>query len=85
MKHILDIPNGMAVVAENTWQSMKGIESLEIQFEDRRNFDLNNETIKSKLDEALNDQGKAEISSKNKLEVEYNLPYLNYAAMEPKN
>ena len=37
------------------------------------------------MDEALNDQGKAEISSKNKLEVEYNLPYLHHAAMEPMN
>ena len=85
VKHILDIPNGMAVVAENTWQAMKGIESLEIQFEERKNFDLNNKTIKSKLDEALNDQGKVEISSKSKLEVEYNLPYLHHAAMEPMN
>ena len=73
VKFVVDIPNGVAVVAENTWQAMKGIESLEIQFEDRKNFDLNNETIKSKLDEALKNIYDTEIRLKENVDIKKNI------------
>jgi len=82
---VVPIPNGIAVVADTTWHAQKGLEVMEVEFEGGDTLGLNSSIVNEKLMAALDDMGKVDIKAEKVLEVEYEMPYLHHAAMEPMN
>ena len=82
---MVPIPNGIAVVADTTWHAQKGLEAMEVEFEGGDTLGLNSSIVNEKLLAALDDMGKVDVQSAKVLDVEYEMPYLHHAAMEPMN
>ena len=82
---VVPIPNGVAVVADSTWHAKQGLEALTPQFEGGGSAGLDSAKVTTRLRTALDEMGKAVISSAKVLDVEYEMPYLHHATMEPMN
>jgi len=82
---VLPIPNGVAVVADTTWHAQKGIEAMDVEFVGGDTLGLNSAIVREKLMAALDDMGKVDVQAEKVLEVEYEVPYLHHATMEPMN
>ena len=82
---VVPIPNGVAVVADTTWHAQKGIEAMDVRFVGGDTLGLNSSIVNEKLMAALDDMGKVDVDAEKVLEVEYEVPYLHHAAMEPMN
>ena len=82
---VVPIPNGVAVVADSTWHAKQGLEALKPQFEGGESVGLDSTKVTARLRAALDEMGKAEVTAEKVLDVEYEMPYLHHAAMEPMN
>ena len=82
---VVPIPNGVAVVADSTWHAKQGLEALNPQFEGGKSVGLDSAGVTAKLRAALDGMGKAEVAGEKVLDVEYEMPYLHHATMEPMN
>ena len=82
---VVPIPNGVAVVADTTWHAQKGLEAMDVKFVGGDTLGLNSSIVNEKLLAALDDMGKVDVQSEKVLDVEYEMPYLHHAAMEPMN
>lgn len=89
------LAEGVAVVADNTWAAMKGLEALNVVWDEGPHRDFNSEAFSAKLREALNETGyvtrkegsfsTALASSQTKLEAVYEYPFQAHAPLEPMN
>jgi len=95
VKDVIQIPSGVAVLADNTWSAMQGRRALSIQWEEGANANLNSDTIRARM-AALADQpgavGKTVgdapgtiAAAAKKLDAVYEAPFLAHACMEPMN
>ncbi len=82
---VVPIPDGVAVVADTTWHAQKGLEAMDVRFVGGDTLGLNSSIVNEKLMAALDDMGKVDVQAEKVLEVEYEMPYLHHAAMEPMN
>ena len=82
---VVPVPNGIAVVANSTWRAMKCLEVLNPKFEGGNTKGLTSKKIKEVLTSKLDDLGKVEVVADKVLDVEYEVPYLHHATMEPMN
>ena len=82
---VVPVPNGIAVVANSTWRAMKCLEVLNPKFEGGNTKGLTSKKIKEVLTSKLDDLGKVEVVADRVLDVEYEVPYLHHATMEPMN
>ena len=82
---VVPIPNGVAVVADSTWHAKQGLEALNPQFKGGKSVGLDSAGVTAKLRAALDGMGKAEVAGEKVLDVEYEMPYLHHATMEPMN
>ena len=82
---VVPIPNGVAVVADSTWHAKQGLEALKPQFEGGESVGLDSTKVTARLRAALDEMGKVEVTAEKVLDVEYEMPYLHHAAMEPLN
>ena len=82
---VVPIPNGVAVVADSTWHAKQGLEALKPHFEGGESVGLDSIKVTTRLRAALDEMGKAEVTAEKVLDVEYEMPYLHHAAMEPLN
>ena len=82
---VVPILNGVAVVADSTWHAKQGLEALKTQFEGGDSTGLDSAKVNAKLRAALDGMGKAEVTAEKVLDVEYEMPYLYHATMEPMN
>ncbi|MDP7316652.1 MAG: molybdopterin-dependent oxidoreductase, partial [SAR324 cluster bacterium] len=82
---VVPIPNGVAVVADSTWHAKQGLEALKPHFEGGESVGLDSTKVTARLRAALDEMGKAEVTAEKVLDVEYEMPYLHHAAMEPLN
>ena len=82
---VVPIPNGVAVVADSTWHAKQGLEALKPQFDGGESVGLDSTKVTARLRAALDEMGKAEVTAEKVLDVEYEMPYLHHAAMEPMN
>jgi len=98
IKGVLDvfqISSGVAVIADSTWNAIKGQEDLEVDWNPGPNTDLSNESIRNlfleKLDsdgteiEKIGEPDNSSSGEEKTLESVYELPFLAHAAMEPVN
>ncbi len=90
VREVIELDNGVAVVAENTWAAMQGRQALEITWDEGANATVNSDTIRENVLSQLpagviigsND---AQTQTGSKLKVLYEIPYLAHATMEPMN
>lgn len=95
VKQVVQISNGVAVVADNTWAAMEGRKALEIKW-DEGSFATQNSASISKMFAQLaqtpgavarkeGDAAQGLAGAAKKLEAVYEAPYLAHAPMEPVN
>jgi isoquinoline 1-oxidoreductase beta subunit len=92
---VVQISNGVAVVADNTWSAMEGRRALQVQFDEGKNANLSSASIRElfvnlaeKPGAVARNNGDADAalaSAAKKLEAIYEVPYLSHAPMEPMN
>ena len=90
VKQVLQIPSGVAVLAEGYWSAKKGRDALEITWEDGPK--LSSEAILKDFDDAAGrpavvarKDGDVTAAAATRLEATYEVPYLAHACMEPMN
>lgn len=91
---VVEIPQGVAVIADSTWNSFMGKQSLEIQWDLGPNANIDSDSISNGMKKFLNDEG-SEIELRGNpdynlpeiktIESEYELPFLCHAPLEPMN
>jgi isoquinoline 1-oxidoreductase beta subunit len=95
VKGVIQISTGVAVIADNTWAAMQGRRALDIKWDEGPNATLTSAEISKQLaagaeragpvarKEGDVDAGLA--SAATKFEVDYEVPFLAHATMEPMN
>lgn len=86
VRAVVEIPGGVAVIAENTWAAIQGRAALKLTWEDGENASLSSEAIRQqlvdKMDAAIAEEKATPLKT---IEAVYETPYLAHAAMEPVN
>ena len=85
VKKVILIPNGIAVIADNTWRAKRGMEVLNLKFHGGETIGLESKQVQKELLKALNDEGKTKIEANQVLDLEYEVPFLAHAPLEPMN
>ena len=85
VKKVVLIPNGIAVIADNTWRARRGIEALNVKFHGGETKGLESKQIQAELLNSLDEEGKTTTEANQVLDLEYEVPYLSHAALEPMN
>lgn len=94
VKHVVQIPTGVAVVAEHFWAAEKGREALVVEWDPGAHGTLSSESIARTLREVVargktarqdGEPKKAMAGARRTLEAVYEAPYLAHAPMEPLN
>jgi isoquinoline 1-oxidoreductase beta subunit len=95
VRHIVQIPTGIAVLADNFWAAKVGRDALKIEWENGANENINSKALLDEYSQLSKTKGitvqqkgdataalqKAEKS----INVEFSFPYLAHAPMEPLN
>lgn len=91
--HVGEIPQGVAIVAANTWAAMQGRRVLDVEFEDGPNAGLSTPGISELFASLVQKPGTvatnrgdalaAVAAAATTLEAQYEAPYLAHARMEP--
>ena len=95
VKDVIQISNGVAVIADNTWTAMEGRRALEVKWDEGANSELSSASISKLLADgakrpgyAARKEGDVEAGlagAPKKIEAEYEVPFLAHATMEPQN
>ena len=85
VKKVTLIPNGIAVIADNTWRAKRGMEVLNLKFHGGKTIGLESQQVHKELLKALDDEGKTKIEANQVLDLEYEVPFLAHAPLEPMN
>ncbi|MGH9492159.1 MAG: molybdopterin cofactor-binding domain-containing protein, partial [Terriglobales bacterium] len=95
VRDVIELGDGVAVVAESVWPAMEGRRALDLQWDDGPNAKLSSAAIRQMFDEAAKKGGHVWrndgdfaatfASAAKKLEATYEVPYLAHAPMEPEN
>jgi isoquinoline 1-oxidoreductase beta subunit len=95
VKNVIQISNGVAVVADNTWTAMQGRRELEVQWDEGPNAKLTSAEISKQLADAATKPGAVArkegdvdaglASAATRIEMDYEVPFLAHATMEPMN
>jgi isoquinoline 1-oxidoreductase beta subunit len=93
VRHVVEVPSGVAVVADSTWAALQGREALAVTFEPGPNGALDSAALTKALAEAPpqkparreGDVDAALAAAARRLEGTYELPLLAHATMEPMN
>ncbi|MGD8458046.1 MAG: molybdopterin-dependent oxidoreductase [Anaerolineales bacterium] len=81
VRDVVEIDEGVAIIAENTWAAIKGSRVLSVTWNEGTNPNRSTEDIRRDL---LEKAGEPE-TSENILDVIYEIPYLPHLPMEPMN
>lgn len=92
---VVQIPNGVAVLAKDTWSAKKGRDALRIKWDESNASNLSSEQLFDRYHELakqpgvvarkVNDTDAAFANAAKVLRASYDFPYLAHAAMEPMN
>src|SRR4029077_15621500 len=95
VKQVVQISNGVAILADNTWSAMEGRRALQVQFDEGKTADVSSPGIRKmfadlaeKPGAVARKDGNAETAiagAAKKIEAVYEAPYLAHAPMEPMN
>lgn len=95
VRHVVEIPSGVAVIADHFWAAKTGREALQVEWEEP-NASLSTGGMRAELEKAAAggqvatargdaDKALAAAPEKRRLEAIYEVPYLAHASMEPVN
>lgn len=92
---VKQVPSGVAVIAEHTWAALKGREALTVEWDDAEGRKLSTESLRTEwqalaakpglIGQNTGDALKTLAAAGRRIDVEYELPYLAHACMEPMN
>ncbi|TMV07950.1 xanthine dehydrogenase family protein molybdopterin-binding subunit [Ruegeria sediminis] len=92
VEKVVDLGNGVAVIASNTWLAMRAVEAIDVDWEDAP-YPPETQAIFAKIAEAfdadpnstMRDDGDVGVTPEGATEItaEYSVPYLAHATMEP--
>ena len=85
VKKVIPLPNGIAVIADNTWRAEKGIKDLNAKFKGGKTIGLESKNVRNQMLKALDDEGKTKLEEIKVLDLEYEVPFLAHATLEPMN
>ena len=85
VKKVIPIPNGIAVVADNTWRAEKGIKALNVKFKGGKTIGLESKDVQMQMLKALDAEGKTKLEENKTLDLEYEVPFLAHSTLEPMN
>ncbi len=95
VKQVVQISNGVAVVADNTWSAMEGRKALTIQWDEGPRANTSTDSLRKMFADLstkpganarkVGDADAALASAAKKIEAVYEAPYLSHAPMEPLN
>jgi isoquinoline 1-oxidoreductase beta subunit len=95
VRHVVQIPTGIAVLADNFWAARKGREALTIEWENGENENIDSKILFHKYSRLSKTKGlvieqKGDVASalkkaKKSMDVAYSFPFLAHAPMEPLN
>lgn len=94
VRQVVGISQGVAVVADSTWNAIQGRKALDIVWDEGPNANLSSAKINSMLQEfstrdgaVAEEQGDTSLIGRaaKKIEAVYELPFLAHATMEPMN
>ncbi len=95
VKHVVQVGESVAVVADNTWAALEGRRALKIEWNPGTNADLSTQAIEREWARAASAEGiraweegdaaAAIGASARRVEAVYDLPFLAHAPMEPFN
>ncbi len=95
VRQVLEVPSGVAVLADSTWQAIRGREALKIDWDEGEAATLDSDAIAKLFTSKL--EGDAQVVRKEgdaaaalaraakRLTATYQLPFLAHASMEPMN
>ncbi len=92
--HVVELSNGVAVVAQNFWAAKKGRDALEVEWDLGPNAKLSTADLKTQFAETAKTPGKVAKKAQNAdamkaaaktIVAEYSVPFLAHAPMEPLN
>jgi CO/xanthine dehydrogenase Mo-binding subunit len=94
VKDVVEVSQGVAVVAEHTWAAFQGAKALAVTW-DTGSFSMNSADVRARLVELAEREGAvarddgdcdgALSAATKRVEATYDLPYLAHATMEPMN
>lgn len=89
VERVLDLGDGVAVVARNTWAAMRGVEAVEVDWGPAP-YPADTNAIYTRIAQAFGDSPNSTMRDDGDaagtgatIEAEYRLPYLAHATMEP--
>jgi isoquinoline 1-oxidoreductase beta subunit len=95
VKKVVQVPSGVAVVADNTWAAMQGREALAVDWEPGKTAGLDSDKLLAEWKELSKKPGQSAVvkgdaaaalaKAAKKLEAVYDVPYLAHSPMEPLN
>ena len=96
VKNVIQIPSGVAVVADNTWTAMQGRRALDVKWDEGSNANLSSAGISKQFADMAATEPAAVARKEGDvvaglagaasfIEVLYEVPYLAHATMEPQN
>lgn len=95
VKDVVEIPQGVAVIADSTWAAMEGRRVLDVTWDEGEHADLSSDAIHVRLGALIDepgavasDVGAADATLETvatRVEAYYDAPYLAHAPMEPFN
>ena len=95
VREVVQVSNGVAVVADNTWAAIQGRKALNITWDEGPNATLSSAIIRSRMAELAEKPGVAGRTegdaagtlarAAKRVEAVYEAPYLAHACMEPMN
>jgi isoquinoline 1-oxidoreductase beta subunit len=95
VRHVVPVPDGVAVVADDFWSAKRGRDALDLTFDEGPNAASSSETIRAhwaRLAEqpgvvarTEGDAAGALASAARRIDAVYDVPYLAHATMEPMN
>jgi CO/xanthine dehydrogenase Mo-binding subunit len=95
VRTVVQIDNGVAVLADSTWAAMQGRDALDIKWDNGPNSSLNSEKIRQMFEEYSSKEGiegertgdiaKALSEAAKTVDAVYDLPYVSHSPLEPMN
>ena len=85
VQKVVKVPGALIIVAEKYWQARKAVGLLNAKFSAGHDPELSTEKVSAALKAGLDDKGKGKLKAKTTLDLEYEVPYLAHAALEPMN
>lgn len=95
VRYVVEVPNGVAVVATNFWSAKKARDALKVEWDETTGLKLSSAEIMAEFKQLAatagksakseGDAGKAIEGAARKFEAAFEFPFLAHAAMEPMN